>query len=322
MRQSSLKAQSLLPQSTTHHAYDRMYQTLYADFPQVARTIGTPRFSMLKVHQNAHATTDPAVPQLVLRSLSRSAMTRNTVDCGDGIKSLSTIPGSFYVAPANAIADWEGNGAHDISLLAIPEDYVSKLLPDQPCADTRNPLAPMLNTQLVDPALDHLMEQIWDASVEDSRGNALQVDGMLMNIIGRLVAHADRRACTQSQTPIAKPLDAKRLKRVVDHIDAHLDEMIAMPDLARVACLSQHHFARVFRAATNMSPHAYVTHRRIERAQDLLTRTDTPLVHVALMCGFGTQAHFSTVFKKHIGVPPKRFRTEQMEKRSFALAAG
>ncbi|WP_299042779.1 AraC family transcriptional regulator [uncultured Tateyamaria sp.] len=299
-----------------------MYGSLYANFPQVARPIGTPRFSMIKVHQDAHATTDPAVPQLVLRSLSRSAMTHNTVDCGEGVKSLSTVPGGFYVAPANAIADWQSDGAHDISLLAIPEDYVSKLLPAPPSATSTNPLTPMLNTQLVDPALDHLMEQIWEASVEDNRGNALQVDGMLLCIIGRLVAHADARSKAQNKATAAKPLDPARLKRVIDYIDARLDEVIAMPDLARVACLSQHHFARVFRAATNMSPHAYVTHRRIERAQHLLIRTDTPLVQVALMCGFGTQAHFSTVFKKHIGVPPKRFRIEHSGQRRLAAAAG
>lgn len=311
---------SLLPESTVDHAYDRMYQSLYADFPQVSRTIGTPRFSMLKVRQTAHATTDPAVPQLVLRSLSRSAMTRNTVDCGEGVKALSTVPGGFYVAPANAIADWESDGAHDISLLAIPEDYVSKLLPETPCAASSNPLDPMLNTQLVDPALDHLMEQIWEASVEDSRGNALQVDGMLLNIIGRLVTHADARSKAQARPTTAKPLEPARLKRVIDYIDANLEDLIAMPDLARVACLSQHHFARVFRAAMNMSPHAYVTHRRIERAQHLLIRTDTPLVQVALMCGFGTQAHFSTVFKKHIGMPPKRFRMEHAPKPGLAAA--
>ena len=317
-----MHAHSVLPESNIDHAYDRMYETLYANFPQVSRSIGTPRFSMIKVRQDAHATTDPAVPQLVLRSLSRSTMTHNTVDCGEGVKSLSTVPGGFYVAPANAIAKWEGDGAHDISLLAIPEDYVSKLLPETPCATVQNPLSPMLNTQLVDPALDHLMEQIWEASVEDSRGNALQVDGMLLNIIGRLVAHADARAKTQTGTATAKPLEPSRLKRVIDYIDAHLDEVIAMPDLARVACLSQHHFARVFRAATNMSPHAYVTHRRIERAQHLLIRTDTPLVQVALMCGFGTQAHFSTVFKKHIGIPPKRFRMEHAQKRALTAVPG
>ncbi|WP_299548230.1 AraC family transcriptional regulator [uncultured Tateyamaria sp.] len=273
--------------------------------------MGTPRFSMIKASQNAHATTDPSVPQLVLRSLSSSAMTRNTVDCGDGVKALSTIPGSFYVAPPNAIADWESNGAHDISLLAIPEDYTAELLPGDRSGQTEHPLASILNTQLTDPMLETLMGQIWQTSLRDNKGSALQIDGMLLTMMGRLVCHADNRARTRANYAILKPLDPTRLKRVIDYINANLDGVILMPDLAAVACLSQHHFARVFRAATDMSPHAYVTYKRIEHAKLLLTRTDTPLVQVAFTCGFGTQAHFSTVFKKHTGLPPKRFRTEQ-----------
>lgn len=311
---------SVLPASTSENAYDALYGTLYADFPQTARQIGTPRFSMIKANQHAHATTDPAVPQLVLRSLSSSKMRRNTVDCGEGVKELSTVPGSFYVAPPSAIADWESDGAHDISLLAIPEDYTTCLLPGNAGNTGQNPLVPIMNTQLVDPTLDHLMEQMWQTSIEDSKGAALQVDGLLLTLIGRLVCHAEDRTKNRSNAVKAKPLEAVRLKRVTDYIDAHLSELISMPDLARVACLSQHHFARVFRAATGMSPHSYVTHRRIERARDLLISTDTPLVQVALMCGFGTQAHFSTVFKKQMGLPPKRFRSECRAARQVAMS--
>lgn len=274
---------------------------------------------MIKARQNAHATTDPTVPQLVLRSLSRSEMTHNTVDCGDGAKSLSVIPGSFYVAPPDAIADWESDGAHDISLLAIPNDYTALLLQTNAGGVTTNPLEPIMNTQLIDPTLDHLMEQIWRTSLQDSKGAALQVDGLLLTIMGRLVHHAEERAKSGTKTTGTKPLDPARLKRVVEYVDAHLGDVINMPDLAQVACLSQHHFARVFRAATNMSPHAYVTQKRIEYAQKLLISTDTPLVQVALICGFGTQAHFSTVFKKHIGMPPKRFRSERQGLRQVAV---
>ncbi|WP_299611921.1 AraC family transcriptional regulator [uncultured Tateyamaria sp.] len=310
---------SSLPVPASDGSYDALYGSLYADFPQAARQIGTPRFSMIKAQQNSHATTDPSVPQLVLRSLSRSGMTHNTVDCGDGVKSLSTVPGSFYVAPPNAIADWESDGKHDISLLAIPHDYVSDLLETNTGEAMSNLLDPILNTQLVDPALDHMMEQIWSASVQDSKGAALQADGLLLTMMGRLVAHADERSKTRVKVSGTKPLDPARLKRVVDYIEAHLGEVIAMPDLAQVACLSQHHFARVFRAATGMSPHAYVTQKRIEHAQTLLLTTNTPLVQVALICGFGTQAHFSTVFKKLVGVPPKRFQSERRRERSVVF---
>ncbi|MEM8656070.1 MAG: AraC family transcriptional regulator [Pseudomonadota bacterium] len=302
---------STLPAPAPDRSYGALYEALYANFPQKSRQIGTPQFSMIKVRQGAHATTDPAVPQIVLRSLTRAKMQHNTVDCGEGTKALSTVPGSFYIAPAHTIANWESDGAHDISLLAIPAEFTTDLLPDEAVDNHRSPLDPILNSQLVDPTLDHLIEQIWQTSLKDQKGAALQIDGMLLTLMGRLISHAEERARDRSTVTPTKPLEPKRLKRVVEYIDAHLSDTISMPDLAQVACLSQHHFARVFRAATSMSPHGYVTHRRIERARSILLSTDTPLVQVALMCGFGTQAHFSTVFKKLVGLPPKKYRAER-----------
>lgn len=302
---------STLLNTDLDRSYGAHYERLYANFPQKSRQIGTPQFSMIKVRQGTHATTDPSVPQMVLRSLTRSKMRHNTVDCGEGAKALSTVPGSFYVAPAHAVADWESDGDHDISLLAVPATFTKKLLPNEARDSDKSPLDPILNTQLVDPTLDHLIEQIWQTSLKDQKGAALQIDGMLLTLMGRLVSHGEARARDRIAVAPTKPLEPQRLKRVIDYIDAHLGDTISMPDLARVACLSQHHFARVFRAATSMSPHGYVTHRRIEHARSILLSTDTPLVQVALMCGFGTQAHFSTVFKKLVGLPPKKYRAEQ-----------
>ena len=45
--------------------------------------------------------------------------------------------------------------------------------------------------------------------------------------------------------------------------------------------MSQFHFARVFKAATNESPHGYVTKRRMERAKILLEVTKFPVAEVA-----------------------------------------
>jgi AraC-like DNA-binding protein len=65
------------------------------------------------------------------------------------------------------------------------------------------------------------------------------------------------------------------------------------------------HFAAQFKAVTGMRPHEYLLRRRIERAQEMLLKTSTPLVDVALSLGFQTQAHFTGVFKRFAGAPPR-----------------
>ncbi len=99
-----------------------------------------------------------------------------------------------------------------------------------------------------------------------------------------------------------------RLKRVVAYVEANLAERIQLHDLAGAAGISRMHFALQFRNAVGCRPHDYVLLRRIERSQLLLGAHKTPLVEIALSVGFQTQAHFTTVFKRIVGITPGQWR--------------
>ena len=58
-----------------------------------------------------------------------------------------------------------------------------------------------------------------------------------------------------------------------------------------------------------MPPHQFMTLRRIERAKQLLLRTDQSLAEIALEVGFSSQAHFTDQFRRVTGSTPLRFRT-------------
>jgi AraC family transcriptional regulator len=105
-----------------------------------------------------------------------------------------------------------------------------------------------------------------------------------------------------------QPLQKWRLKRVVEYVDLHLSAKITLAELAAVAGLSRMHFASQFRAATNLRPHEFVLRRRVQRAEELLQNTTTPIVEIALSMGFQTQAHFTTIFKRFVGSTPNRWR--------------
>lgn len=103
-------------------------------------------------------------------------------------------------------------------------------------------------------------------------------------------------------------LDAKRLKRVLDFVEARLAGDLSLADLAAEACLSPFHFLRRFRAATGLSPHRYVTSRRIQAAQTMLARRHASLVEIALDTGFSSQASFTRAFRKWTGLTPGQYR--------------
>ena len=68
------------------------------------------------------------------------------------------------------------------------------------------------------------------------------------------------------------------------------------------------HFCRVFRVSFGHSPHAYITRRRIERAQGLILTTGRTLGEIALDCGFADQAHFTKIFRRLCGESPGKWR--------------
>jgi AraC family transcriptional regulator len=103
-----------------------------------------------------------------------------------------------------------------------------------------------------------------------------------------------------------------RLRAVCSHIEERLAEDITLAELAAVTRLSRFHFARCFRAATGMTPRAYVTERRVERAKRMILDHGLPLAEVALACGFAHQAHFTTAFRRVVGTTPGRWREERL----------
>ena len=103
-----------------------------------------------------------------------------------------------------------------------------------------------------------------------------------------------------------------RLKRVTEYIEAHISEAISLADMASVAGLSRTHFTAQFRLATGYRPHDFILLHRIEAAKRLLVETSRQLLDIALMVGFQAHAHFSTVFKRHVGETPGRWRRTQL----------
>jgi AraC family transcriptional regulator len=134
----------------------------------------------------------------------------------------------------------------------------------------------------------------------------LFVDGMRTALVACLLGnYSIDRWRRPTKAPV---LDPKRLKRVLDFIDARLAKEISLDDLAAEACLSPFHFSRLFRDATGVSPHRFVTDLRVQAAQKLLALDHSSLVEIALDTGFGSQDNFTRVFRKTTGLTPGQYR--------------
>jgi AraC-like DNA-binding protein len=104
-----------------------------------------------------------------------------------------------------------------------------------------------------------------------------------------------------------------QVRRVASYMDANLAESIRCEDLARVTRLSTSHFMRAFRESFGAPPHAYLMHRRMERAQQLMLRSDTALRQIALDCGLADQSHLTRLFHKLVGESPAAWRRARID---------
>jgi AraC-like DNA-binding protein len=101
------------------------------------------------------------------------------------------------------------------------------------------------------------------------------------------------------------------MRRVREYVEVHLGESVDLSTLAGVAGLSVHHFARQFKQSAGVTPHAYLTQKRVERARKMLVQTDLPLAEIAFTVGFFDQGHLARHFRHMLGTTPREFRWSQ-----------
>ena len=103
-------------------------------------------------------------------------------------------------------------------------------------------------------------------------------------------------------------LPPRRLQRVLEHVKENLEKDLSVAEMAQVVGMSQYYFSKLFKMSTGTTPHQYVMRQRVERAQELLREGNTALVEIATHVGFETQSHFTSVFRRLVGITPKKFR--------------
>jgi len=117
------------------------------------------------------------------------------------------------------------------------------------------------------------------------------------------------------EAPLPAPAEADRFSDTLSWLRGHLDEPVAVADLARRAAMSPRTFARRFAASTGTTPLQWLVAERVRLAQRLLETTDLPVDAVARKCGFSTPDNLRKHFARAVRTTPQAYR------RAFRLPA-
>lgn len=109
-------------------------------------------------------------------------------------------------------------------------------------------------------------------------------------------------------------------RRATELISENLGGNLTIEDLA-VACeVSVGHFVRAFRKTTGLTPHRWLTQRRIDKSKLALRASSQAISEIAVNCGFSDQSHFTRVFSQVVGVSPALWRRNYADGKSAPTA--
>jgi AraC family transcriptional regulator len=203
-------------------------------------------------------------------------------------------PGTLCLLPAGHESRWDVHGSLQLLHVYLPVLQLAQAAERWLDLDPRCATLPE-RIYFHDDVLARLCARV--AALDWRHGDApLLLAQLALDIQARLlVAHAVPGARLPA---LRGGLAPAARRRVLERVEQDLADGPTLADLAAAACLSEFHFARMFKASFGMSPHAWVMQRRLVRARALLAQGALSLEEVAQRCGYAHLSHMNAALRR------------------------
>lgn len=99
-----------------------------------------------------------------------------------------------------------------------------------------------------------------------------------------------------------------KLVEAIKLMECNIEEPLTMEEIATHMQFSSRQLERLFRDTLQCTPRQYYLQLRLDRARQLLTRTNRPIADIVMACGFVSFAHFSHRYHASFGISPSADR--------------
>ncbi len=250
-----------------------------------------------------HTTDGIGLPDMIVICASyghEEGMTPRMINCVRKLARTNAMlcgvdTGAFALAEAGVLDGYKAT-CHWQTLPAFRERYLAVDVVETPYAIDRGRMTSSGGTTALDMMLDWLKEM---------EGNALSIQ------VADALVHT-RQSGNPGQARIAVsqryPTDDHRVLSAISAMEAHVEEVMPVEDIATAVGISLRQLERLFSQQLGAGPKAVYQQLRLEHAEHLLTYSAMSVREVGLAAGFASLEQFSRSYKSRYGQPPSVHR--------------
>jgi len=102
---------------------------------------------------------------------------------------------------------------------------------------------------------------------------------------------------------------SEAVRQAMHYIETHIDEAISLQEVAGHVHLNGSYFSALFKEQCQINFSEYVTRRKLQKAKELLLKTNLPIAEIACRSGYQRVNYFNKLFKEYEGMSPGRYRS-------------
>ncbi len=99
----------------------------------------------------------------------------------------------------------------------------------------------------------------------------------------------------------------KDINAAIDYLWENTSLEFSLDTLCHITNLSPYYFIRLFRDHTGKTPYAYFMDIKMNKAMNYLKTRQYSITEICFLLGFSSHSHFSSVFRKRVGVTPTEY---------------
>lgn len=138
--------------------------------------------------------------------------------------------------------------------------------------------------------------------------NAIDSINVLSSWVTKIIDHFTQNIFNQIYAG-----DSYLISQALEHTHANYMNKLTLKKLSDYLHVSESYLSKLFKTETGIGFTQYLNEIRIKHSQELLTATKMSIVEIALYVGYEDQSYFTKVFKRQVGITPKKYRSQHFQ---------